>query len=472
MRDDRVECSYGQNSAGGCRRRGLPRLEPAVGDPQKAPDPFSPLTPFLPPAKYFVYDSATVNGQAMANAAGRLAEAYTCTGSCTSTVTDLGFSYSPRGDALNVYEKTPNSGGYYNVAATYYANGLTDTLGGVGLPSLTYTPDGEGRIFTVSGGSQNPVTSTTYNLYASPPNIKATLGSTDSDQWNLDPNTGRMTQYSFNVGSKTVQGTLNWNSNGTLQQLAITDPNNSNNQQTCSYTYDDLTRVAGANCGSTWSQLFNPDAFGNLSKSGTISFQPTFNTSNQVYQVGTFKPTYDANGNLTNDGVNAYTWDANGNFVSVSGSYANVGLTFDALDRMVEQNRSGSYTQIVYGPMGGKLALMNGQTLLKGFVPLSGGDTAVYNSSGLAYYRHADWLGSSRLASTPNQTVYYDGAYAPYGENYSETGTTDRSFAGMNQDTVAAGPYPLYDGLYREYHPTWGRSAEPRSSRPGGRRSE
>ncbi|PYV24820.1 MAG: hypothetical protein DMG27_11950 [Acidobacteria bacterium] len=50
-------------------------------------------------------------------------------------------------------------------------------------------------------------------------------------------------------------------------------------------------------------------------------------------------------------------------------------MTYDALGRMVEQNRSGSYTQIVYGPDGGKLALMNGQTLSKAFVPLSGSAT-------------------------------------------------------------------------------------------------
>jgi RHS repeat-associated protein len=173
--------------------------------------------------------------------------------------------------------------------------------------------------------------------------------------------------------------------------------------------------------------------------------------------VGGVTPTYDANGNLTNDGLQGYSWDADGNPVSLS----SVILTFDALDRMVEQNNNGSYTQIVYGPGGGKLALMSGQTLSKAFVPLSAGATAVYNASGLAYYRHADWLGSSRFASTPSRTMYYDGAYAPYGENYAETGTQDRSFTGQNQDTISTGPYPLYDFLYREYHPTWGRWLSP-----------
>lgn len=54
-------------------------------------------------------------------------------------------------------------------------------------------------------------------------------------------------------------------------------------------------------------------------------------------------------------------------------------------------------------------------------------------STVLAYYRHSDWLGSSRLASTTSRTVYYDGAYGPFGEPYAGSGTTDLDFTGMNQ---------------------------------------
>ena len=124
-----------------------------------------------------------------------------------------------------------------------------------------------------------------------------------------------------------------------------------------------------------------------------------------------------------------------------------VGVTYDALGRMVEQNRSGTYTEIVYASLGAKLALMSGQTLTKAFIPLTGGAVAVYNSSGLVYYRHSDHLGSSRFASTPSRTMYSDGAYGPFGEPYAQSGTTDASFTGMNQDTVAN----LYDFAAREY---------------------
>jgi RHS repeat-associated protein len=159
-------------------------------------------------------------------------------------------------------------------------------------------------------------------------------------------------------------------------------------------------------------------------------------------EIGSSTPTYDANGDVTNDFLHTYAWDANGRPVTIDG----VSVMYDALGRMVERS-NGTYTQIVYTPSGAKLAILSGSTLQKAFVPLPGGSAAVYNSSGLAYYRHSDWLGSSRFASTPSRAMYYDGAYGPFGELYAQTGTTDVSFTGMNQDTVAN----LYDFPAREY---------------------
>lgn len=100
---------------------------------------------------------------------------------------------------------------------------------------------------------------------------------------------------------------------------------------------------------------------------------------------------------------------------------------------------------------------MSAQTLQKAFIPLAGGALAVYNSSGLAYYRHPDWLGSSRFASTTTRSMYFDGAYAPFGENYAQTGTADLSFTGMNQDTVTN----LFDFPAREYNGIHGRWPSP-----------
>lgn len=430
------------------------------------------------PTKNFVYDAATVNGVSMPYAKGQLAEAYT--GSSTSKITDIGFGYSQRGEPTDVYELTPHSGGYYHTSASYWAHGALNAVSGIpGVPTLYYgSPqtdgsglDGEGRPIkvTVSGTTQTPVTAVQYTTSGTTQPIGSltgvTFGSGDSDAFSYDTNTGRMKGYQFNVGttSKSSVAALNWNPNGTLGQLAITDALNSNDTQTCTYAHDDLVRIASVNCvnGSTnlWNQTFGFDPFGNITKSvptgGTgTSFAPTYNTStNHFATLPTGTPTYDSNGDVTSDGLHSYQWDADGNSVVVD----SVAVTYDALDRAVEQNRSGSYTQIVYGPGSGKLALTNGQTLQKAFLPLPGAARAVYNSSGLSYYGHTDWLGSQRLGSTPTQTSSFSAGYGPYGESYGTTGTPDLSFTGQNQDTVAG----LYDFLYREYNPTDGRWVSP-----------
>ena len=389
-------------------------------------------------------------------AQARLAEAYTCTGSCTSKITDLGFSYNARGDLVDVYESTPHSSGYYRVTASYWPNGALNTIQNLnGLPTITYGLDSEGRAKTVSASTgTNPVSNTVYNTASQVTEVD--FGSLDKDTAQYDANTGRMTQYKFFVGAQNVTGNLTWNANGTLKTLAITDGLNSLDRQTCNYGYDDLTRIASANCGSVWNQSFAFDPFGNISKSGSSSFQAGYvladgTTNNRIQSLPGVTPTYDSNGNLTSDGTHTSTWDAEGNPVQLD----TTAETYDALGRMVEFG-SGN-TAVVYSPTGGKLALMSGQSLTKAFVPLPGGATVVYAASGIAYYRHADWLGSSRVASTPSRTKYYDAAYAPYGESYAGSGTTDLSFTGQNQDAVAG----FYDFMFRKYNPVHGRWISP-----------
>jgi RHS repeat-associated protein len=438
------------------------------------------------PKKYFVYDSATVNGTAMSNTNDRLAEAYTCTTACPGTkITDLGFSYSLRGEVTDVYESTPHSGGYYHVNGTYWAHGALNALSGIpGVPTVYYGAidgsglDGEGRYtkVTVSGTSQIPVTGVNYTTSGTTQPIgsltQVTFGSLDNDNFSYSTTTGRLSQYQFKMGTapQTDTGALTWNTNGTLAALAITDQINSAENQSCNYTYDDLGRLASkvpatANiaCGTAWNQTITLDPFGNASKSATVgtSFQATYTHAstppdNRIDKIGSLTPTYDTNGNLTNDTAHTYTWDAEGKMLSADGTTA--GLTYDAFGRMIEQARGSNYTEILYGPSGRKLALMTGQTLQKAFVQLPGGATAVYMSSGLAYYRHSDWVGNSRLATTPSRTKYYDVAYAPYGESYDGSGTTaDVSFTGQNSDTVSW----LDDFKFREYNSAQGRWISP-----------
>jgi RHS repeat-associated protein len=190
--------------------------------------------------------------------------------------------------------------------------------------------------------------------------------------------------------------------------------------------------------------------------------------ANQVSSGITPLPTYDANGNqLKSTGLSSISWNAAGQPASVTAlSGGPIAGTYDALGRLVETAQGSTYTQFVFSPAGGKLAVVQGPVnagvLIKATIPLPGGETAVYNASGLNFIRHTDWLGSSRLATTWAHAVYSKESYAPFGETYSEAGTPDRSFTGQDQDTVTgSGATGIYDFLFRKYDPAAGRWLSP-----------
>ena len=75
------------------------------------------------------------------------------------------------------------------------------------MPTWTYTPDGEGRLSQVSASSgQSPASSIAYNTFSQPTTV--TFGSSDSDSFQFDSNTGRMTQYSASVNGSAQTGNL------------------------------------------------------------------------------------------------------------------------------------------------------------------------------------------------------------------------------------------------------------------------
>jgi len=311
-------------------------------------------------------------------------------------------------------------------------------------------------------------------------------GSRTRTKYGYDPNTGRMNNYTFTVGStpKSQVGTLNWNANGTLQSLQITDGFNSGGAHTCNYKYDELARLGQFNTGGTpvtnvdcgasvWQQAFQFDAFDNLTKTvppgGTgINWMPGYNQANNHYQLG--GTSYDANGNLTNDSFNVYTWNLDSHPISINTApnqavcgTSGTCLTYDALGRMVEKNASGTYRQILYSPIG-KTAIMNGQTFVSAYIPLPGGQTLFATPTGQSFW-YKDWLGTVRLSSSrANRTFDFDRAFAPYGEMYKNFGSTaNQNFTGDTQDTAAG----LFDTPNRELHPNQGRWISPDPAHAG-----
>jgi RHS repeat-associated protein len=390
-------------------------------------------------------------------------------------MTDAGFSSTAETSGntktgriiSQLYESTPHSNGYSQTSATLYPNGAVGTLSGQGssysMPYLTYGVDGEGRPATATDAtnSLNLVTATTYNAAGAPAMINMGNGDTDMPGYDYFY---RSSGFTFNVAGSspfTISGALTLNTNSSIKQMTINDGNDSTKNQTCSYSMDDLNRLNSANCGSVWSQTFAYDPFGNISKSANAGTNYAALYGGQFNQVtGGTTAAYDANGNQVQNTAGIFGWNAAAQLVSTSmGSGTAAQAFYDALGRMVETVSGSTSTQFVYSPLGTQLAVVQNGTLMSGLVPLPGGDTAVYNSAGLNYIRHTDMLGSSRLATTWNHAIYSKDAYAPYGEPYDETATTDRSFTGQDSDlTQNAG---MYDFQFRKLDSTSGRWLSP-----------
>ena len=224
--------------------------------------------------------------------------------------------------------------------------------------------------------------------------------------------------------------------------------------------YDDLGRLLSDSCGSVWSQTFSYDQYDNITKAGSAAWAcvACYNASNNQYNPTLSSSiSYDANGNLLNDTFHTYAWNFYGHVSNIDTSTS---LTYDAQDRVVEKNVSGTSTEILYSPLG-KTAVMSGQTVRYAYIPLPGG-AAVYKPNDLTHhYWHKDWLGNTKLSSTLSSSIVAGNCYAPYGESeisckYGNV-TTEVGFTGDTQDLVAG----TYDTPNRELNPAQGRWISP-----------
>jgi RHS repeat-associated protein len=406
-----------------------------------------------------------------------VAGTFTC--NC-SKVTDEGFGYSLRGELNTYYQSSPNSGGYYYIPITYWANGLIETFGPFLIEDeLGYVPDGEGRAgsvydYKISGSLvpsisyYNPPGQPTGTPTGNQPTQLQTScvnGTCYPISYAYDPNTLRMTQYSVALNGGTISGTLTWNQNGSLNQLVVADPFNSADVQTCNYTADDLSRIASATCmnGSTnvWGQTFSYDSFGNITKTvptgdAGVLWNPGYNYKTNHYTMG--GTGYDADGNVLNDGSNTYTWDAEGKPLTTlySSSHETYAFTYDALGHKVELSVNGTYggSYVTIGKF--QLSAL-GQTPLYSEYPFPGGSLASEGGGGTGV-QLADWLGTSRAFwSYSGGSYIQSGAHAPFGEAYGyNTGNNPKDFTGQENDgSLSNTTYYFPERQYRSSQGRW-----------------
>jgi YD repeat-containing protein len=347
-----------------------------------------------------IYTAPT--GYPATNIIGRIVEA--ATDDCTfpfsqaHMITDEWFAYDADGRVTDVWETTPNSGGWYHTTAGYAVNGALASISGVpGRNTYTITLDSNGRPDSSKDGTTTVASNVTYNGAGQPTEID--YQGSDKDTYNYDPNTGLLAgtgAWTFTVGSASETATLTRNANGTVKTLAITDGFNAGGTQTCNFNptghtgtgYDDVGRLVGVYCanGGTvlWTQTYAYDQYDNFSKSGTTNWNPGYN-STVTCPTGTIcnhitGARYDGNGRVTYDLNNSYAWDQYGKMITANagsslGSCGAAGvtcITYDALGRPVEKNKAGTITELLYSPIG-LTAIMSGQTTTTMRVPVPGG---------------------------------------------------------------------------------------------------
>jgi RHS repeat-associated protein len=338
---------------------------------------------------------------------------------------------------------------------------LTSISGVPGKSTYTIGLDSNGRPDTSTYGATSVATNVVYNGTGQATEIDF---GTDKDLFPRDPNTGLMKGWTYTLGSTSETAVLTWNPNNTLNTLAITDGFNSGGTQTCTYSYDDVSRLLTDNCGNTvWNQSYSYDQYNNLTKtnvSNATTWNPGYN-STVTCPTGTIcnhitGASYDGNGRLTYDLNNSYAWDQYGKMITTNsgsslgscGAAGVICVTYDAFGRQVEKNVGGTINEFLYSPLG-FTGLMSGQTTSSLRVPIPGGvDVFNVNGSGNVV-EHNDWLGSARLAATLGHTVTRDVAFTPYGENYKDFGSSSYfGFAGTMSDL---NPGILYDTPNREF---------------------
>ena len=247
--------------------------------------------------------------------------------------------------------------------------------------------------------------------------------------------------------------------------IAITDNLTASHNQ--AFNYDDLNRIAsGSQADGAFSQTFSYDPWGNLTQSGTWSFQQPYTGNNRLQNYS-----YDGAGDLLNDGFHNYTYDAERRLQTVDGNAAV--YTYGPDGERVRKDTGGSFTEYVYfagQPIAEKTPSNWTDYVFDGSERIAKATGS--SSSGTQYY-HADHLGSVRLMTDASGTLISNCLYAPFGEQVScspDNASNHYKFTGKERDPESGSPSNGLDYFGARYYsstmgrwmsPDWSSSPEP-----------
>jgi RHS repeat-associated protein len=395
------------------------------------------------------------------NVVGRLANTSNSSGGSTDgKATAATFSYDPMGRIVRKWEQTPSTspGGSFVYQSYDLAGDLTSLSNGSGV-TISYAYDSAARTKTVTSNwndAQHPGT-----LYTVDPSIgyfpsgairKATLPNllTEIAMYNNRLQPCRMEINSTTSASfvqctdgvltgNVLDFTYGYNSGSANNGNVATWSAVGNQTFTRSYGYDSLNRIstlsdtatAQACKGLSWTI----DPWGNRTDqnvtAGTCgTFHAIVGTNNRFgspYQ-------YDAAGNVTYDGIHTYTYDAENHLTQVDAG-ATASYIYDPSGNRVRKNSGGSWTEYFYDMSGGNVtAEHNSAGWPVEYVYVRGQLIAQYRDS-TTYSIFRDHLGSTRLITKLDKTIYDSLDFLPFGEQLTGDTRTTHKFTGKERDS-------------------------------------
>jgi RHS repeat-associated protein len=212
------------------------------------------------------------------------------------------------------------------------------------------------------------------------------------------------------------------------------------------YTYDSLNRLStlfsptdASGCyGLSWTY----DLYGNRLNQATASGS-CLNASHAVLANNRLADTgftYDAAGNMTSDNVHTYTYDAESRLIQVDGTAGNCSTAtacyvYDAEGLRLQKTTGGVTTAYLRRTDGNVVAETDGgNTLLRAGYVYSGGKLLAEYENGTTYFVHEDHLGSTRVMTSVNGSIYDSMDYLPYGEQIAGGSGSTHKFTAEERD--------------------------------------
>ncbi|PDT00054.1 hypothetical protein CO666_32645, partial [Rhizobium chutanense] len=229
------------------------------------------------------------------------------------------------------------------------------------------------------------------------------------------------------------------------------------------YTYDDLSRLTGADNGgdNTLDETYSYDTNHNLlsrTRVGTYTYPAaTAVRPHATTQIGAKTIGYDANGNMVSDGTRTLTWDASNRLSTVTQNGATVTLAYGPDGARVK--KSWAFGTTLYPDANVEIDRTTPGTDIYTLYPHPDAKIVVTSGSTTQdkFFLHRDHLASVRQVTNESGTRVEQTGYAAYGEATNTTMQTKKGYIGERFDPETGLMYLNA----RYYDPAFGRFISP-----------